>query len=547
MKAKILNANIASLFLILSIVLLFASCSSDYLDDEEFKIFRYNESAGISTLDPAFAKDLPHIWACNQLFNGLVTLDDQLKVIPAIAKDWTIDSTGTIYTFFLRDDVFFHRSDAFEEGTRTVVAADFLYSFNRILSPGLSSPGTWIFNQVAQHQGQYGFKALNDTTFQIELSSPFPAFLGVLAMTYASVIPKEAIEYYGPDFRNHPIGTGPFHFQYWKEGVKLVFRRNDNYFETDNGNRLPYLDAVSISFLIDRQTAFMEFIKESLDFMSGIDSRYKDELLTRDGQLRQKYADKISLIRQPYLNTEYIGIFINSKKSDSSANPLHHKKLRQAINYAIDRDRMLRFLRNGIGKPGLSGMIPYGMPGYDTSAIIGYHYNPQKARLLLAEVGIKRPQITVTTTADYVDIIKFVQSQLNEVGFDARVEVSPAATMREMRAQGRLPMFRASWVADYPDAENYLSLFYGPNLSPAGPNYTHFSHNTFDSLYLSAMSETDDQKRFSLYHQMDRMVMEESPVVVLYYDEVLRFVNKRINGLGGNPVNMLDLKRVRID
>lgn len=535
-----------SKILIINIIFLAAACNWAPKTEKDLQIFRYNESAGISTLDPAFAKDLPHIWACNQLYNGLVTLDKDLDILPAIAKHWIIDSTARIYTFTLRDDVYFHESEVFENKSRIVTAQDFVYSFNRLLSPGLSSPGTWIFNQVAQSDGKYAFNALNDTTLEIRLSSPFPAFLGVLAMTYASVVPEEAIAFYGSNFRNNPVGTGPFRFQYWKEGVKLVFWKNTQYFEWENGSQLPFLDAVSISFLIDRQTAFLEFVKENLDFMSGIDARYKDELLSRDGQLRSKYTDYIQLISQPYLNTEYLGIFIGEGQGAGPQQPLMNKSVRQAINYAIDRQKMLRFLRNGIGMPGHAGMIPYGMPGHDSLGQIGYTFNPIKARELIAKSGFEKPQITITTTADYVDIIKFVQSQLNDVGFDARIEVSPAATMREMRAQGKLQIFRASWVADYPDAENYLSLFTSANFTPAGPNYTHFTNAGFDELYNKALIETNPDKRSLLYAKMDSLMMNEAPVVVLYYDKVLRFVNKRVQGLGSNPVNMLDLKRVRL-
>ncbi len=534
-----------TLFLI-SVIFLGTACNQMPKGDQDLKIFRYNESAGISTLDPAFAKDLPHIWPCNQLYNGLVSLDEGLNIIPAIARHWTIDSTALIYTFTLRGDVYFHESEVFENKTRLVTAHDFVYSFNRMLSPGLSSPGTWIFNQVAQSDGAYAFTALNDTTLEIRLATPFPAFLGVLAMTYASVVPKEAIEMYGAAFRNKPVGTGPFRFQYWKEGVKLVFRKNPIYFEEEDGTQLPHIDAVSISFLIDRQTAFLEFIKENLDFMSGIDARYKDELLSRDGQLRSKYTDRINLIRQPYLNTEYLGIFIGNAQGADPQQPLLNKSVRQAISYGIDRQKMLRFLRNGIGVPGHAGMIPYGMPGHDSLGQSGYSYNPAKARELLTDSGFEKPLITITTTADYVDIIKFVQSQLNDIGFDARMEVSPAASMREMRAQGKLHIFRASWVADYPDAENYLSLFTTSNFTPAGPNYTHFTKAGFDKLYNKALSETNPGHRTKLYAKMDSLMMAEAPVVVLYYDEVLRFVNKRVTELGSNPVNMLDLKRVRL-
>ena len=240
--------------LIVAVLLSFlslVSCGKRQDDEEGLSIFKYNESAGILTLDPIYAKDLPHIWACNQVFNSLVAFDDKMNLVPMVAKSWDISEDGLRYTFHLRNDVQFHQDECLEQ-PRFVTAEDFVYSFNRVVDKTLNSPGMWIFASVKHEDDQYAFIALDDTTFQIELSKPFPPFLGILSMTYASVVPHEAIEYYGDDFRSHPVGTGPFKFQYWKEGVKLVFRKNPNYFERDAaGERLPYIDAVCVSLLID--------------------------------------------------------------------------------------------------------------------------------------------------------------------------------------------------------------------------------------------------------------------------------------------------------
>lgn len=531
-----------SFFLLLTTTT-FSGC---YQDDkiQHQNVFRYNESSGVVTLDPAFAKDLPHIWVCNQLFNGLVALDDKMNVVPAIAKSWEIYDDGLTYIFHLRSDVYFHESEVFEHGSRKVRADDFVYSFNRLIDSKLASPGAWIFNYVKKINGKLDIQSVNDTTLQIRLESAFPAFIGLLSMTYASVVPQEAIFTLGAEFRRSPVGTGPFVFKYWNEGIKLVLLKNPRYFESTSDNPIPRLEAVSVSFLIDKQTAFMEFIKGNLDYMSGIDSRYKDELLSRNGELRARYSNNIQLIRQPYMNTEYLGFFIGDRDGISSEVKL--MEVRKAINYAIDREKMLKYLRNNIGKPGHGGMIPFGMPGYDSLGIIGYRYDPVKARSLIKENQLSKLKINITTTADYVDLIKFVQSQLNSVGFDATIEVLPSATMRELRAKGQLDFFRASWVADYPDAENYLSLFYSRNKTPSGPNYTHYENEFYDSLYVEALKETDMQKRNIVYRKMDSLLMQDAPVVVLFYDEVLRFVNMRIEGLGSNPSNLLDLRKVKV-
>ena len=533
----------------MALVLLATGCGQRQGDEGNLAIFKYNESAGILTLDPIYAKDLPHIWACNQVFNSLVAFDDQMNLVPMVAKSWDISEDGLIYTFHLRDDVQFHQDTCFyqsalrqDQGPRYVTAHDFVYSFNRVVDKQLNSPGLWIFSSVEHDDDQYAFTALDDTTFQIELSKPFPPFLGILSMTYASVVPHEAVEYYGDDFRSHPVGTGPFKFQYWKENVKLVFRKNPNYFERDEaGERLPYIDAVSISFLIDKQVAFLEFIKGKFDFMSGIDARYKDELLTYDGNLRKKYEDKIELITEPYLNTEYFSFFIDP---DDPLGPDRARALRQAVNLCIDREKMLRYLRNGIGEPGTGGMIPVGLPGH--SSAIGYGYDLKRAQRLVAENHLEGYLLQLSTVADYADIGKFVQSQVEQIGLQCKMEVMPPATMRSMRSNGSLPFFRSSWVADYPDAENYLSLFTTSNFCPAGPNYTHYSNPEFDRLYEKALLCNDLEQRARYYTEMDSLMMQDAPVVVLFYDEVLRFVNKRVTNMGSNPTNLLDLRRVKI-
>jgi peptide/nickel transport system substrate-binding protein len=534
------SIRFSSLFLILILV----SCGNKKAVDNGKKIFRYNESAGIVSLDPAFAKDLPHIWACNQLYNGLVSLDEKLNIVPAIAHSWIVEDSGKTYTFNLRSDVYFHDNQVFNGVRRKVVASDFVFSFNRLIDPKIASPGSWIFNYVSKDSSGYAFQALNDSVLQITLKEAFPSFLGILAMTYTSVLPKEAVQFYGNDFRKNPVGTGPFCFMYWKEGVKLVLQKNPEYFEFKNNERLPFIDGVAINFLIDRQTAFLDFIKGNLDFMSGIDARYKDELLTRGGLLRSKYHSKIYLESQPYLNTEFMGFFVDSIPGKVS--PVHNLQLRKAINYAIDRNKMMKFLRNGIGKPGTGGMIPYGLPGHDSIGKYGYSYQPKKAIEIIRSNNFGTSNITITTSAEYVDLAKFIQSQLTNVGLQVKIEVSPPATIRQARALGKLEFFRSSWVADYPDAENYLAMFYSKNFSPNGPNYTHYKSEAFDALYEKASGIPDLTDRIGLYRQMDSLIMSDAPVVVLFYDEVLRFVNNRVTGFESNPVNILDLRRVKI-
>jgi ABC-type transport system substrate-binding protein len=215
------------LFLLLLPVLLEA-CYSSAKDDRA--VFRYNETTGIASLDPAFAKNQSIMWAVHQLYNTLVEVDSNLNIVPSLATRLTISPDRKTYTFYLRPDVFFHDDAAFAKGKgRRMTARDVVYSFQRLIAPKTASPGSWIFNGKVDSVN--AFKALDDTTFQIKLLRPYQPILGILSMQYCSIVPREAVEKWGSDFRRHAVGTGPFQQVVWEEGQALVLKKNPYYFE----------------------------------------------------------------------------------------------------------------------------------------------------------------------------------------------------------------------------------------------------------------------------------------------------------------------------
>lgn len=503
---------------------------------------------GLSSLDPAFARNQNTLWMDNQLYNGLVQIDDSLKVQPCIAKSWVVSANGTRYTFHLRNNVYFHDDPHFNGGKgRKVIAADFAYSFGRLIDPMVASSGSWIFSDKVRDKSD--FIAIDDTTFCIRLTQPFPPLLPLLTAQYASVVPKEVVKFYGKDFRAHPVGTGPFKFKYWKEGEILVLLKNEKYWEKDkNGSRLPYLDAVKGTFLRDKQTAFMEFLNKKIDFFNGIDGSYRDDILTKSGQATSKYKGKFVINTGPYLNTEYLGMLVDTNLPIVKHSPLKLLKIRQAINYAIDKRKMIKYLRNSIGTPGYAGFVPEGMPGFDGKAVQGYSYDPEKARCLLMEAGFPDgkglPEILLNTTTTYHDLIEYIQGELAAVGIRTRVDISPGSSLRELISKNGVNFFRGSWIADYPDAENYLSVFYSKNKIPYGPNYTGFNNKQFDTLFERAYNMSDINTRYAMYRQMDNLVMQQSPVVILYYDKFVNLYQNNITGYSRNGQNLLVLKRV---
>ena len=534
----------------LFIVGLILSCSSSNEGDK--MVFNYNQTA-CSSLDPAFAKDQGNMWVVNQVYNGLVQLDEQMKIKPCIAKSWSISEDGLKYTFNLRDDVLYHESHVFGgNSTRIANAQDFVYSFERILDSKVGSPGAWIFNNRVRDESP--FVADNDTTLTIYLQEPFPPFLGILSMQYCSVVPKEAVETFGEKFRVNPVGTGPFKFKFWEEDQKIILWKNERYFEVDNeGNALPYLDAVKVSFIQEKQMEYLAFKKGDIDYFTSINSNIKDLLITRDGKLRENLKDTFKMEVIPYLNTEYLGFLVDPGiKKDvrgvpNSKNPFLNKNVRKAINYAIDRNILMKYLRNNIGKAANKGFIPPVMLGGDTSRFFGYEFDPLRAQQLLNKAGYPNgkglPEIVLYTGDISMDLCEGLQSQLKSAGFNVKIQKEQTSSLRQWMSDSKLYFFYGQWIADYPDPETFLTVFWGNN--PAPPNYTRFKSDKYDSLYNKALNCPDFEKRKSIYIEMERVMLDEAPIVPLYYDEIINFIHKNVEGLKVTPSKLLILKEVK--
>lgn len=521
-----------------------AGCYNSKKHDK--KIFHYNADTGIPSLDPAFAKSQATMWPAHQLFNTLVEINDSLRIIPSLATHWDISEDRKQYTFHLRTDVYFHDDPAFPGNKgRKLTAHDVAYTFYRIMDGSVASPGSWIFNRKVTDKNP--FTAINDSTFQLNLLRPYHPILGIISMQYCSVVPREAVEKYGQNFRRHPVGTGPFRFVDWEEGQALILARNEHYFEHDEqGKRLPYLDGIKISFYDSKATEFLLFRQKQLDFINDIESSFKDEVLTKRGTLREEWEGKILLNTNPYLNIEYLGILVDTTNIILKNSPLRFQKIRQAINYGFDRRKMTLHLRNSLGTPAESGFVPAGLPSFDSSIVHGYYYSPSRSKELLREAGFPDgkglPAITLLTIPIYADMANFIAKQLGESGIPVKIEVIQKSLLLDMAAGSSAGFFRASWIADYPDAENYLSVFYSKN--PAPPNYTRYRNPAFDALFEKAITETNDSLRYILYRQADQVVMNDAPVVPLWYDKVVHLVQPHVKGFKPNALNLLELRHV---
>ncbi len=529
-------------------VLFFSSCNDEKKSNDRH-VFKYNELGSVTSLDPASAKTFENMWVANQLYDGLVQMDDSLNIIPSIAKNWAISEDGKCYTFHLRTDVYFHNNACFADGKgRRVIASDFVYSFNRLFDAKVSSAISFMqYIDKGDTIPKKSFEALNDSTFVLYLKAPFAPFMNILAMKYFSVVPIEAVEIYKEDFRRNPVGTGPFQFNFWEEGNKLVMIKNTHYFEKENGQSLPYLDGVAVSFIRDKETAFLQFIKGDFDLLSGLDAFNVNEVLDPSGKLKSFYADKIALQGTPYIKTDYLGFIIDDTFTVEKKSPLLNKKIRQAINYGIDREKIVRIQRNNLALAA-KGFVPSSVCNYQTPLNV-YTYNPDMVAKLLSEAGIDKahpmPPITVHTTEQNMEICEMIQGQLQENGIPIKILVDKASVISQSVSNGSFNFFKRSWIGDYADGESFLQLFYSKNFSPNGSNYFHFKSNQFDRYYELAIKEQNDSIRNDLKREMEQIVIDEAPCVPLFYDYVVRLVHKNIEGIKPNGLNSLNLKRVR--
>ncbi len=521
----------------------FFSCGKKETSDKQ--VFYYNEATGTATLDPAFAKNQSIMWPVHQIYNTLVEIDTGLNIVPSVAKSWEVSADRLTYTFHLQRGIYFHDNEAFPNGKgRLLTAEDVAYSLQRIIDKSTASSGAWIFNN--RIDTSKGFVALNDSTFQLTLLRPFHPIMGILSMQYCSIVPKEVVDKYGKDFRRHPCGTGPFQLISWDEGEAMIFHKNKNYWEKDSaGNRLPYLDAIKVSFFDNKATEFLQFRQGGLSFVNDIDASFKDELLTKKGELRDQWVGKIVLNKHAYLNTEYFGILVDENNPLVKNTATGIKAIRQAMNYAINRRQLMMYMRNSIGIPAEAGFVPGGLPSKNAELVKGYYYDPARAKQLLKQAGYPEgkglPSIKLLTIGIYADIASFVARQLEEVGIPVQVEVIQKSLLLEQTAKSQALFFRGSWIADYPDAENYMAMFYSKN--PAPPNYTRYKNPAFDILYEKALLENNDTTRYQLYREMDQLVINDAPVIPVWYDMAIHLVQPNVKGFYPNALNLLELRK----
>ncbi|MBM7558039.1 ABC transporter substrate-binding protein [Halanaerobacter jeridensis] len=456
-------------------------------------------------LDPAHSTDTTSSRVVRNVFDGLVKYNEDLEVQPAIAKDWESSENGTEWIFHLREGVKFHNG-------REVKASDVVYSFSRLLDPETKSERAWLFENVvgakAFQNGEAdsvkGLKAVDEYTVKISLKEPFAPFLSMLCMENASIVPKEVIAEKGDGFGQHPVGAGPFEFKSWKQDSKLVLEKNEDYYEDNR----PYLDKVVYRIIVEGTSAFPEYEQGNIyEFDADIPDGQMERVMDSEGEFANEYR------QIDRLGTYYLAI--NNQKE-----PFNNKKVRKAMNYAVNKEVIAKVVRNGTVNPA-NGILPPGMPGYN-SDLKGYPYNIEKAKELLKEAGYPdglpgEYKIIYNTSKQHQRNLEAVQRNLKQIGINVKLVNMDWGTVLSKADKGSFTLMRMGWIADYPDPDNFLHVLFHSKNAGAGGNYAFYKNEDIDKKLEKARKMDRGEERLDLYQEIEKELINDAPWVPIYY------------------------------
>ena len=449
------------------------------------------------SLDPALSTDVPTGRAVGYLFDGLTRFDPNAKVEPGLAERWDVTPDGLTYTFHLRRGVTFHDGSPFS-------SHNVLTSWQRALDPATKSgaasflfpiKGAREFNS-GKATTVSGITIRDDSTVVVTLAEPLAIFVKMLAMPVAAIVP--APDRLPANFGEHPIGTGPWKLVEWKHDDYLLFAKNPAYFGGP-----PKTDTLRARIIAEPSTAVAEYESGNIDVLQIPAAEASD--------WEADESRKPMLMSTPALELVYLGI-------NTTRGPLTDVRVRQAINYAIDVDRIIERLISGRGTRA-AGVVPPALAGYD-SARRAYPYNPEKAKALLADAGHPNGidiELWTSVTPIYLRMAETIQAYLNKVGIRTKLVQRESAASRSAARKGQTDMILKDWYADYPDAEDFLyPLLHSANKG-AGGNVSFFANQQFDSVVTASRRELDETKRNQLYRQADSIAFVQAPMVFLYF------------------------------
>lgn len=530
--------------------------------------FRYNEEEYFKSLYPLNITEVTAHRICEQIYEGLVTFDDStLAVVPALAEKWEIDPSGTKYTFYLRKGVTFHDDECFPGGKgREVTAKDVKYCLDRLCyhNPA-DNQGYWIFKDVVKGAAEYdsltaqkivpetgvnGVKIIDDYTVEIELEKPYAVFLARLGLIFAKIYPHEAVEKYGTEMRLHCVGTGPFYLKINKDNQVTFLARNPNYWGKDEfGNQLPYLDAIRVSYVKEKKNELMEFKKGNSDLVYKFPLEMIDEIVDFKKNLKPEYK-QFQLQYLPSMSLQYYGFQHQGKI-------FNNVYVRKAFCYAIDRQKLCDFTLKGTGFPAIYGTVPPGTGTFDSKTVHGFAYDAAKAQECLAKAGYPKgkgfPKVTLELNSGgsrNSQVAEALKKMIEEtLGIQVELLIIPWAQHTEAVEAAKTDFYRMGWIADYPDAENFLNLFHSKYV-PADINEKtyinsfRYKSKAFDAYFDEAIATVDEVKRNALYTKADQQVIDDAVVMPTYYDIDFRLLQPNVRNCPQNAMEQRDFSEV---
>ena len=480
--------------LLVAVALCLAACGSPGAPSRH-EIIDSRDTYDPRSLDPALSTDVPTGRAVGYVFDGLTRFTPDARVEPGLADRWDVTPDGLRYTFHLRPGV------SFQDG-RPFTARNVVRSWQRALEPATKSGAASFLFPIAGAKDFNGGKAAsisglaapNDSTLVVTLAEPLAIFTKMLAMPVASVVPDSV----PANFGEHPVGTGPWKLVEWKHDDYLLFAKNPSYF-----GGAPKADTLRARIIAEPSTAVAEYESGNVDILQIPAAEASDWL--------EDESRKPMLMSTPALELVYIGI-------NTTRGPLVDARIRQAINYAIDVNRIIERLIGGRGTRA-AGVIPPALGGYDSTRK-PYPYDPAKAKELLASAGHPNGidiELWTSTTPIYLRIAETVQAYLNAVGIRVKIVQRESAAARGAARKGQTDMILKDWYADYPDAEDFLYPLLHTANRGVGGNVSFFSNPRLDSLVTASRRELDETKRNALYRQADSIAFVEAPMVFLYF------------------------------
>lgn len=526
--------------------------------------FRFMSPEKVSGLLPLQAVDIYTQRVTSQIFDQLLRLDPSGKnVIPSLAESYTVSNDATTFTFKIRKGVYFHDDDCFDGEGRELTAEDIKFTLDMACSGLPENEVSWLLvdrikgarefynatKKSFKEGGVSGIKVTDKNTLVITLSEPFASFDKILTYGGFGVFPKEAYDTYGKDLKSHPVGSGPFKLKEMTS-EKIVLERNPRYWRKDEfGNQLPFLGTIEMTYAKNKRSELMAFRNREIDLVLEIPADDVEDVL---GSLQEAQAGKTvkhKVDSKQSFSVSFFGL--------AHENPAFKDvRVRKALAMAVDREYIVNMVLKGEGYPVMNGFIPP-TDFYQASQVKGLGHNVAKAQALLAEAGFPNgagfPTLTIYVNAqkdsDRHRMAKAFAKQMKQnLNITMDVKLCSIDERNEAVSSGKAAIWVSGWIADYPDAESFLSLFYGGNIKNNSKYVNPFKYKSaaFDKLYREAAAESNAGKRNTLLYACDQLIVDDAVVIPMITDDFITMINSRVREFETNSLETLDFSSIFI-